>query len=382
MAYNVKFMRGTQANYDALTTKSADTLYFITDANAERFYLGTQKIADAKALADVITESGTSTSDVSKLKAAMAGIDYTKNENPDTIASYIAEEIKEVTDDIGDLATLTTTAKSTIVGAINELDSDLGTLTTNSAITVESDTSVTGVLKRYTIKQGGTAVTGGVIDIPKDLFVESGSVVQVVQDGTDFKIGNDVITNAVVDAAGTYIRLVLQNQAEPLFIKASSLVDVYTVAANATQVQLAISNNELSATIVAGSVTATELASDAVTTAKILDENVTKAKLASAVQTSLGKADSAVQSVAEGSTNGTVAVDGTDVAVHGLGTAAYTASSAYDAAGAASAVQTAVVGESTDAASADTINGLRNYVDAGLSWASIPAATPAEPSGD
>ena len=37
--------------------------------------------------------------------------------------------------------------------------------------------------------------------------------------------------------------------------------------------------------------------------------------------------------VAEGATNGTVAVNGTDVAVHGLGSAAYTASTAYEAAG-------------------------------------------------
>ena len=43
--------------------------------------------------------------------------------------------------------------------------------------------------------------------------------------------------------------------------------------------------------------------------------------------------------VAEGSTNGTVAVNGTDVAVHGLGSAAYTASSAYDAAGSASTAE-------------------------------------------
>jgi len=33
--------------------------------------------------------------------------------------------------------------------------------------------------------------------------------------------------------------------------------------------------------------------------------------------------------VVEGSTNGTIAVDGTDVAVHGLKSAAYTESSAY-----------------------------------------------------
>ena len=37
--------------------------------------------------------------------------------------------------------------------------------------------------------------------------------------------------------------------------------------------------------------------------------------------------------VTEGATNGTIAVDGTDVAVHGLGSAAYTASTAYEAAG-------------------------------------------------
>ena len=47
------------------------------------------------------------------------------------------------------------------------------------------------------------------------------------------------------------------------------------------------------------------------------------------------KADSAVQEVTEGSANGTIAVDGTDVKVHGLGTAAYTDADAYDAAGTA-----------------------------------------------
>lgn len=41
------------------------------------------------------------------------------------------------------------------------------------------------------------------------------------------------------------------------------------------------------------------------------------------------KADSAVQSVTTGSSNGTISVDGTDVSVYGLGSAAYTASSAY-----------------------------------------------------
>lgn len=56
---------------------------------------------------------------------------------------------------------------------------------------------------------------------------------------------------------------------------------------------------------------------------------IPKIDLASAVQTSLGKADSAVQTVATGTADGTIAVDGTNVAVKGLGSAAYTASTAY-----------------------------------------------------
>lgn len=63
--------------------------------------------------------------------------------------------------------------------------------------------------------------------------------------------------------------------------------------------------------------------------------------------------------VAEGATNGTVAVNGADVAVHGLGSAAYTASTAYDAAGAAAAV----LGESTDTSSDNTVYGAKKYTD-------------------
>ena len=55
-------------------------------------------------------------------------------------------------------------------------------------------------------------------------------------------------------------------------------------------------------------------------------------------------ADSAVKTVAEGTTNGTIAVDGTNVAVHGLGSAAYTDSDAY---------ATASQGEKADQAALD-----------------------------
>ena len=60
----------------------------------------------------------------------------------------------------------------------------------------------------------------------------------------------------------------------------------------------------------------------------LTDSGSKAADFATAAQGAL--ADSAVQSVAEGSTNGTVAVDGSDVAVHGLGGAAYKAADYYE----------------------------------------------------
>ena len=49
-----------------------------------------------------------------------------------------------------------------------------------------------------------------------------------------------------------------------------------------------------------------------------------------------------VTSVTEGSANGTIAVNGADVNVHGLGSAAYTESTAYETAGAAAAAVAAL----------------------------------------
>lgn len=67
-------------------------------------------------------------------------------------------------------------------------------------------------------------------------------------------------------------------------------------------------------------------------------------------------ADKAVNiTVAQGSANGTIAVNGSDVSVKGLGSAAYTNSSAYDLAGTAAGV----LGSSSDAATANTVYGAK-----------------------
>ena len=65
----------------------------------------------------------------------------------------------------------------------------------------------------------------------------------------------------------------------------------------------------------------------------------------------------------EGTENGTVKFNGTDVKVHGLGSAAYTDSTAYDASGSADAVKADVIGTTGDASTANTIYGAKKYAD-------------------
>ena len=196
---------------------------------------------------------------------------------------------------VGDVANLNTTSKTDVVGAINEVKDAVSASKEANTITLVTDTANAGALKSYTIKQGKTVI--GVIDIPKDLVVSSGSVVKDPE-------GQPV---------GTYIKLVIANQDDPLYINVGTLVDIYDVQKNATQIQLAIdsSNREISAAIVAGSIGTTELADNSVVTTKIADANVTLAKLAVDVKNAFDVAGSATAA----ETNAKNYADGLDSAM-------------------------------------------------------------------
>lgn len=103
--------------------------------------------------------------------------------------------------------------------------------------------------------------TGAAINIPKDMVVQSGYVV----------------TDPEGQPAGTYIKLVLQNVADPLYINVGSLIEYVTSGSQA------------------GDMVVVAVSDDHKVTATITDGTVTKAKLATEVQTSLGLADNSVQ---------------------------------------------------------------------------------------
>lgn len=165
----------------------------------------------------------------------------------------------------------------------------------NEAAVVTMDTTQTtaGSLKSYTFKQNNQII--GTVDIPKDMVVSKGEVIKITAaDETE------------ETPAGTYIVLTLANAAkDKLYVNVGTLIDVYTAAQNAPQIQLAVNqtNNEISATIVKDSI----------------DED----KLDTALKGKLAKAVSAVQKIVTGNANGTLAIDGTDVKVKGLESAAY-----------------------------------------------------------
>lgn len=368
MAYNVKFLKGTAAQYTGLASKDVNTFYFTSDD--KNLYLGEIKLSNAADLAAAILRIGQNETDIASIEGKLNTLLGEEGEGT-SIQDMIDEAIATVQTQIGTLSSLKTTAKDNLVNAINEVRAAVSAGGTEAHVTLEEGTSA-DYAKVYTLKQGENTV--GTINIPKDMVVKSGAVE----------------TDPAGQAPGTYIVLTLANAtSDKIYVNVGTLVDIYTAQQSAAQVQLTINSGtrEISATLVDGGVSEAKLAANAVTTAKIADGNVTeakiaagavssnkvaanaivtakiadgnvtKAKLATAIQSSLDAADSALQAadITTGTANGTVAVEGTDVAVKGLGTAAYTASSAYDAAGSATAAET----------------NAKTYTDNALTWGVI-----------
>lgn len=94
----------------------------------------------------------------------------------------------------------------------------------------------------------------GVINLPKDLVVKAGSVVEITWDAINSKLmdGDVDVTDLIVpsgetpsaDYAGKYIKLEIQNQDDPLYINVKDLVDIYTGGTNA-EATVAIDNNNV-----------------------------------------------------------------------------------------------------------------------------------------
>lgn len=164
----------------------------------------------------------------------------------------------------GDLAFTSNNFTADNVGAaLEELYTAVGAANTASAVTISTQTTTAGMLRSYTFTQNGSTI--GTIDIPKDYV---NNIVGIVSQDGSGNTGVFLKVNTAPTGADTPVYE---------YIDASGLVEYLQLGdQTGKMVTLSISN-------------------DHKITADIADGTLTKDKLASAVQTSLDKADSALQ---------------------------------------------------------------------------------------
>ena len=136
-------------------------------------------------------------------------------------------------------------------------------------------------------------------------------------------LGSGTITLHKIAKTGTYSDLIGK---PTLGTAAAKNEDAFDAAGSAAAVLGSSADTSDKATVYGAKAAATAAQATANSKYSKPSGGIPKTDLASAVQTSLGKADSSVQSVTTGSTNGTVSVDGTDVKVKGLADLAYKSS--------------------------------------------------------
>ena len=267
--------------------------------------------------------------------------DYAKTADMDKKVASVAAEDKSIT--IGGTATAPTVKVAIAAGDDNALtlaaDGLKVVVPAAAEYSIEKLKAANeGMSASYQLTKDGKSV-GAIIDIPKDMVVKSGTV-------ETYKAGS--LPEGVTEA-GTYIVLTLANATEDkLYINVGGLIEYVTGGSgenDAIQINVTSDTHKVTASVKEGS--------------------LTLAMMDAGVKASLAKADSAVQKVEAGATNGTIKVDGKEVAVAGLQDAAYATVESLNAAAQdkVDAAKTALIGKEADTDAEDTIRGAKKYAD-------------------
>lgn len=125
MAYNVKFFKGSLANYEALPAKDPNTFYYV---NGTDLYLGTIKLSQASDLAAAIVRISENETDILSLQAqidSLIGGDVGDNSSIKALIDGLREEFKPLIEAnesaINAEITRATTVETDLQNAINTL---------------------------------------------------------------------------------------------------------------------------------------------------------------------------------------------------------------------------------------------------------------------
>lgn len=268
---NVKFIGGTYAQYAGLAVKDSNTLYFIDGQLFKGDVSYTDQIVVVSALPDTLTAGKVYVNTTDKSVTYYDGTTSTVvipatvgtigDSTPDTdlanvkaIKDFVAAEIAKIPAAVDYTVTITDETagtgektKQTIKQGASGSEKEIGTIVVPDLKMEVKAIPNDGYLKTYQFTYGtGTTFE---VDIPKDLVVESGEVIVVTDESPVSGLVN-----------GTYLKLVIVNQAEPIYIDVKDLCDVYTGKAVPDGVSVTISGtNEISAALVGKAVSESNL---------------------------------------------------------------------------------------------------------------------------
>ena len=222
------------------------------------------------------------------------------------------------------------------------LSGRIDALQTNLAVTLD-DTAAPGegILKVYTIKQGGNSI--GTINIPKDLVATSGSLVYCTKSESTY-----TEVNSSTEGAIACIKMTIQN-GNPFYIEVADLIEYNSVKSN-TEIILTDTGHEIEATV--GAISSSKITftpsgdnpTDTTVQAALRDlytQIGEGGSVASQIQTEIQKLNADLDASGTPAHNGTFVVSGV-TEVDGVITSVDSVE--VEAAGAAAAVKTALLG--------------------------------------
>lgn len=284
---NVKFIGGTYAQYAGLAVKDSNTLYFIDGQLFKGDVSYTDQIIVVSALPSTLVAGKVYVNSTDKSVTYYDGTTSTVvvpatvgsigDSTPDTdlanvkaIKDFVAAEIAKIPAQVDYTVTITNEAagtgektKQTIKQGKSGSEKEIGTIVVPDLKMEVKAIPNDGYLKTYQFTYGtGTTFE---VDIPKDLVVKSGEVITVTDESPVSGLTN-----------GTYLKLTIVNQTDPIYIDVKDLCDVYTGKAVTDGVSVTISDtNEISAALVGKAVAESNLADDLANKINGLDSALT-----------------------------------------------------------------------------------------------------------
>ena len=380
MAENlVKFVYGTAADF-ANTTKDANTIYFIKDGDLYKIYKGNvlydgtspsvaADLATLESYIGTLPVEGNYTDLIDYIEKSDAAVASDAQDAIDALDSALAAVAKSgaaADVSIADAGNLITAAN--VEGALQELATAIATNDAAAEVTIESASGSGDVLTTYDFYQGvlGTddaaakaAKKIGTINIPKDYLVRSATIETV-----------DTVDKPYAGAAvgDKYIDFVVNTKdgdtgtPAHMYIALNDLVAVMQGSVG-SEITVAIgANNTIQATV-------NEISGDKIIYAVGTGgaEDVTVNDKIAELEEALGDGLAALDADVDADMTGLAGADDTEAVavVTGVtevdGIITGVDSAAADKAGAASRAKAAVIGQSTDLASADTIYGAKQF---------------------